>query len=120
MIKHITYKDKKYPVRISYRALNGFKKDTGMNFEDMADGKMKDFSYLEPLLFHSLVSGCKGEEIEMPFTKKDMPDLLDDIMPDFLNLIPEFFPDTGKEIPQKSRGQKRQEERDKKKKLKVT
>ncbi len=116
MVKHITYKDKKYPVRIAYRALNGFKKDTGINFEDMADGNMEDFSYLEPLLFHSMVSGCKAEDMEMPFTKEDMPDLLDEIMSDFLNLIPEFFPDTGKAIPQKTRGEKRKKARELKKK----
>ncbi len=110
MIKHITYNDKKYPVRIAYRALNGFKKDTGMSFEEMGEGKTEDLSYYEALIYHSLVSGCKGEEIEMPFTKKDMPDVLDECMFDFIKLIPEFFPD---EEIKKTRGQRRKESRDK-------
>ncbi len=51
MIKHITYKDKKYPVRIAYRALNGFKKDTGKSFEEM--GESFELENYESLLFHS-------------------------------------------------------------------
>jgi len=107
MIKHINYKGTKYPIRVAYRALNGFKKDTGIDFEKMGKGEEKDLEYYEPLLFYSLVSGCKGEEIKMPFTREQMPDVLDECMFEFVALLPLFFPEELK----KTRAQKRKDER---------
>lgn len=91
MVEYIEYKEKKYPIRISYIALNGFKKDTGKGFADL--GEEMDLEYYESLLFHSLRAGCLFEGIEMPFEKKDMELVLDMCMMDFLLLIPKFFPE---------------------------
>ena len=102
MIEYITYKKKKYPIRISYVALNGFKKDTGKSFDDMEGGI--DLENYESLLFHALRSGAKAEEIEMPFEKKDIEDILDECMMEFLELIPKFFPEG---IEGKSAGEQR-------------
>jgi hypothetical protein len=95
MIEFINYKKKKYPVRISYRALQGFKKDTGKSFDEMGDDA--DLEYYESLLFHSLVSGAKANDLELELTQKDMEDVLDECFMEFIGLIPKFFPEGPKE-----------------------
>ncbi len=91
MVKFINYKNKKYPVRISYRALNGFKEETGKGFSEM--GENMDLSNYEPLLFHSLISGALAEEVTMAFKREDMPEVLDECMMEFVGFVPDFFPD---------------------------
>lgn len=109
MIEYIEYKEKKYPVRISYMAIMGLKKDTGKGLEDMGDGM--DKSTIESLLYHSLKSGAAAEGKEMPFKKADLVDILEECFISFLSLIPKFFPDNkpGKSVgkPQPNRQARR-------------
>jgi len=90
MVQYIEYKEKKYPVRISYRALVGLKKDTGKSFEELSEGG--DLEFYEPLLYHALISGAKAVDTEMPFKLKDMPDILDECWMSFSSTIGAFFP----------------------------
>lgn len=110
MIEYITYKEKQYPIRISYMAIMGLKKDTGKGLEDM--GLEMDEATIESLLFHSLKSGALAEGNEMPFTKKDILDILEECFMNFLSIIPKFFPDNkaGKSVkkPRPNRKQRRQ------------
>ena len=103
MIEYIEYKKKKYPIRISYMAIMGLKKDTGKGLEDMGSGM--DEKTIESLLFHSLKSGAVAEGNEMPFKKADLVDILEECFMDFISMIPKFFPDNkagqsaGKQLP---------------------
>ena len=91
MIEFITYKEKKYPIRISYMAIMGLKEDTGKGMEDMGEGM--DKATIESLAYHSLKSGAKAQGNEMPFKKEDIEDILEDCFMEFISLIPLFFPE---------------------------
>lgn len=111
MIEYIDYKNKKYPIRISYSAIMGLKKDTGKGLEDMGSGM--DEETIESLLYHSLKSGARAEDSEMSFEKTDMVDILEDCFLDFIQQIPKFFPENkiGQTVgkPLKNRNQRRAE-----------
>lgn len=94
MIEYITYKKKKYPVRISYGALKSFAAETGVEF-GTADPEGKGFNIAdyEILLYHALRYGHKAMDQEMPFKKDDMEYILDECFMEFVALIPKFFPE---------------------------
>lgn len=107
MIEYITYKNEKYPVRISYLAIMGLKKDTGKGLEDISE---MDEKIIESLLFHSLKSGAKAEGNEMPFKKTDIVDILEECFMEFVVIIPKFFPEgevKSVKKPQPNRQQRR-------------
>lgn len=97
------------PLRVSYYALKMFKVETGKDFMlSKTDSSALEMADFETLLFYSLEKGHKmmnrsfsftrdGKEI--PFTKEIMEDVLDEVLFDFINIIPEFFP-KGKNEPQ--------------------
>lgn len=95
MVKHITYKGKKYPVRLSYRVFKGLKQD---NPKSNSKDIMED---LEGMLWYGLVSGHKAEDKEIELKREDMEDVLDECMFEFQQLIPLFFPKakTGNAVP---------------------
>lgn len=109
MIEYIVYRKKKYPVRVSYMALNGFKKDTGKGFSDMTEDM--PLEAYESLLFHALRSGHIAEDLDMPFKKEQMEEVLDECFMEFMELVPKFFPENklGQTVgkPQKNRSQRR-------------
>lgn len=84
----ITYKGKKYPVKLGYHALKCLQKEHGATMETIQG----DMSLYEPLLFYSLESGHKLAKKEMPFKMEDMEEILEDCMYQFILLIPKFFP----------------------------
>lgn len=93
MIKQIEIKGKNYPVRVGYKALQGFKAETGKTFEEMqAEGGEMPLEMFETVLYFAMVSGHKGEDKEMPWKRKDMEDVLDECFFEFTKMIPEFFP----------------------------
>ena len=89
------------PVRLSYYALKMFQAETGRSFMFGNSDELK-FEDFEILLFYSVEKGCKangrpfthvgtnGQEV--PFTRDDMVDVLDECLMDFISMIPEFFP----------------------------
>lgn len=90
MIEYIEYKKEKYPVRLSYRVFKGMKKDIGeVDFKKL---QSLDSEVIETMLWYGLQSGCKHEGVELPFTKEDMEDILDECFFAFIKLIPKFFP----------------------------
>lgn len=93
MVHHITYKEEKLPIRLSYRVFKGLKTDLGKeNLENITGGEGLDPELMETMLWHGLISGHKHEDKEMKFKKEDMEDVLDECMFEFLKLIPLFFP----------------------------
>jgi hypothetical protein len=94
LVKHITYKGKEHPVRISYRAIKVLTQ-SGKNIdaENLLSGQ-EDSDMYEKILFIGLQSGYKAEDItDFPFKESDMEDVLDEIFWEFLEIMPEFFPE---------------------------
>lgn len=92
MFELIKYKGKEYPVRLSYKAIKGLKKDLGeVNVDALS--KM-DGDILETLLWHGLISGHAYQEKMLTLKREEMEDILDESMMDFVRMIPKFFPNT--------------------------
>jgi len=98
-IAFIKYKNQKYPIKLGYYALKMFKADAGTNIEAI---KEDDYEAYETLLFYSMKQGAKRQNTEFTFKKEDMEDILDDCFFEFIQLIPQFFPEAklGKPVPQ--------------------
>lgn len=90
-VEYITYKKKKYPVRVGYRALKNLKANHGKDLESF--GKEEDnMETYEPLLFYALESGAKAEGKPFKFKMVEMEDVLDECFFEFIGLLPKFFP----------------------------
>ncbi len=100
MVQYITYKEQKYPVRVSYLALKKLKATTGKALADVAND---DFEVYEKLFYYAMVSGANAVDEKLKFEETDMEDILDECFMEFMELIPLFFPkkvdlETGKEM----------------------
>lgn len=92
MIKHLTLDNgTKLPVRLAYTAMKYLKEETGQDVVRLTASSF-NFASLEVLLFHGLRSGHKAEGKEMPYTRDQMEDLLDEVFNEFVSIIPSFFP----------------------------
>lgn len=89
-VEYITFKDKQYPVRLSYRTFKGLKKDLGKM--DIKGLEEFDTELMEAMLWHGLVTGHRVMEQELSLSRGDMEDVLDECMTEFLELVPLFFP----------------------------
>ena len=94
-IQFITYKKKKYPIRISYFVLKHLRAKTGKDIDGIAD----DMAAYESLLFLALQSGAKYSGTEMDLKEEQMEDVLDECFFHFLDIIPTFFPVSKKKPP---------------------
>jgi hypothetical protein len=94
MVKHITYKGKKYPVRIGYYALKKVKEEFSKGLADIEEG---DIEVYEPLLFYGLKQGAKVEGEDFDFKLEDMEQVLDECFFEFIKIIPLFFQEGGEE-----------------------
>jgi len=117
MIKFITFADpksvtkakpegtkKKYPVRVSYYALKMLKEDLGHGLSITDDGT--DYEAYETLLFYALKKGHQKvtPEVEFPFKKEDMEDIMDEVYFEFMQIVPEFFSDSTLEAKKERKG----------------
>ena len=91
MIEYITYKKKKYPVRVSYFALKHMSKETGGKMEMTDIGNM-DIEMYEALLFFALQAGARAADVEFKFKREEMELVLDECLMEFVGVIPKFFP----------------------------
>jgi hypothetical protein len=91
-VKYINYKDMRLPIKLGYYALKMLQEEHGVTMSQMEE----KFSTYEPLLFYSLQQGHKVMNMEFTWTMDDMVDILDDCFFEFVELIPEFFPDLEK------------------------
>ena len=88
-IQFITYKEKQYPVRISYFVLKHLRAKTGKDI----DGIIDDMAAYESLLYLALKSGAKYSGTDLDLKEEQMEDVLDECFFDFLSIIPTFFPE---------------------------
>jgi hypothetical protein len=106
MIKFLTFADPKsvdkkhpegiqqeYPIRVSYYALKMLKEELGRGLLPTDDGT--DYAAYECLLFYALKKGHQKvtPEVDFPFTKDQMEDVMDEVYFDFMKIVPEFFSD---------------------------
>ncbi len=91
MIKHITYKGEKYPLRIGYKALKGVNADIGRDFEQKEQGF--DYEGAEVLLYHGLKQGCKFAGKEFKLKKEEMEDVLEESLTEFIQAFTAFSQD---------------------------
>lgn len=94
MVQYITYKEKQYPIRVSYRALKTL---SGQGVEKLMSGDF-DMGAFEPLLWAALESGHTAEKKTLELKREDVEDILEECFTDFVGLLPLFFP---KAPPQK-------------------
>lgn len=109
MVEYITYKDKKYPVRLSYRVFKGMKdqfKGAAPNLDSL------DPEVLETMLWYGLQSGHKAIDTPMTLTKENMEDVLDECFTEFLKIVPKFFPNAavGNVVPDLEKPKLKKEE----------
>ena len=109
IVKYIEYKEKKYPVRIAYRALMMLEQETGKSFDQMQEDKNIPIKVYQTLLFHSLIAGANAEEVKMTLKEDQMIDVLDECFMDFVEMIPAFFPEGKVGNVPKNRRQRRQQ-----------
>jgi hypothetical protein len=94
MIKQISYKGKKYPIRIGYKALKGVNMDIGRDFK--ADEDVFDYEGAEALLFHGLKQGCKFADKEFDLKRDEMEDVLEESLNEFITAFTAFSQDVQK------------------------
>lgn len=87
-ISYISYKDNKWPLRISWYALREFQKDTGRKIEELGN----DMADMESLLWFSLIAGHTALEMPMTLKREDMQWILDESMEEFNQILTDSFP----------------------------
>ncbi len=94
MVKYISYKGKKYPIRIGYKALKGVNAAIGRDFEQKEQGF--DYEGAEELLFHGLKQGCEFAGKEFDLKREEMEDVLEESLNDFIQAFTAFSQDVEK------------------------
>jgi hypothetical protein len=84
----ITFKGKKYPLRISYRALKGANAELGRDYRH-EEGNT-DYDGMEALLYHSLKAGAKAADVELELNREQMEDVLDESLSEFITSFTAF------------------------------
>lgn len=109
IVKYIEYKEKKYPVRIAYRALMMLEEQTGKSFQELQREENVPIKMYQTLLFHSLIAGANAKEVKMTLKEDEMIDVLDECFMHFVEMIPEFFPEDKVGNVPKNRAQRRKQ-----------
>ena len=78
----IEFQGKKYPIRISYRALKGVNSELGRDYKH-EDGNT-DYEGMESLLYHALKAGAKTAGEELDLARDQMEDVLDESLSQFI------------------------------------
>ena len=89
-VKFIEYEGKKIPYRLAYYALNEVKKETGKGLKDF-DKLDEDMELLEPLFYHSVISGYRVLHKKCPYKRDDILTILDICYLGFMTNVGSFF-----------------------------
>ena len=89
MINYITYKEEKYPLRVSYYAVKQYELETGKKISSLDEST----SNLEILLWYALIAGSKAENKVLHLTREDCEFILDESMTEFADAISHSFGD---------------------------
>ena len=91
-VKYLEYNKKKIPYRVKYLALKAWKDETGKSLKDI-DDLLENIELLEPLFWHSVVSGYRILGKENPYKRKDEEFILilDECWIKFASGMKDFF-----------------------------
>ena len=94
-LKFIEYTDTlgkkvKIPYRVKYLALKEWQKETGKTLANL-DEIDSNLEILEPLFWHSVVSGYKIQGKENPYKRADIEEIIDECYLEFVKGVPSFF-----------------------------
>jgi hypothetical protein len=99
MVEYITYKNEKYPIRVSYFAVSMTKSETGKAIDNLEE----DITLLEPMLFYSLESGHRALDKNFTLKREDIKWMLDECWLEFTEKIGKFFPKGNANIEKKTK-----------------
>ena len=85
MVKYINYKDKEYPISISFYALEKLESE-GLDLNDE-----NQYKPILRLFWHSLVAGHFHEEKELTLKEENVNFILDECLGEFKELMPLFL-----------------------------
>jgi hypothetical protein len=92
MVKYITYKGEKLPIRLAYSTLKRIRELV----KKINDSSQDETAYLEVALFQGLKSGYVAENKEFNFKQEDMEFILDESLDEFVPILnSELFPPKG-------------------------
>jgi len=86
MVEFITYKKKKYPLRISYYVLMMAQKESGVTIDDLDS----DFEAQQHILWYGLQAGAKMADTEVTLLREDMMWVLDECYLEFQKAMYSF------------------------------
>ena len=89
-VQFIKHGKEKIPYRISYRSLSEWQKETGKGLKDL-DAIADDLGLIEPLFYHSVVTGYMAINKDCPYKRDGLQDVLDECWLEFLIGIGSFF-----------------------------
>jgi hypothetical protein len=87
MLKVITIKGKKYPVKLGYNAEKHLQMEHGIDIYGLA-GNIAGF---ETMFFYGIESGCRETGQEFDIKREDVPYILDDVDKEFAQIFKEFY-----------------------------
>lgn len=88
MIKHVTYKEKKYPVCISFYALRQLENE-GLELGD--ENSKNNYQAIERLFWHALRAGHHHEDKNLLIEESEVAFMLDFCFKEFQQLMPLFL-----------------------------
>lgn len=88
MVEYITYKGEKHPVRVFYKSIMLFQKETGKTINEIAT----DLEALGILFYYSLQRGYELEGKVFNISKDEAFDMLDECWLEFQSVAFKFFP----------------------------
>lgn len=94
IVQYISYRDEKWPVRISYYALKKFQEETGKDIDALDN----DITLLEVLLWYALIAGHQAEKKPMTLKREDVEFMLDESLDEFNLAMMSFFPTASGEV----------------------
>ena len=90
-VQFIKHEKEKIPYRISYRSLAEWQKETGKGLKDL-DAIDNDLGLIEPLFYHSVITGYMAINKECQYTREHLKDvILDECWLEFIGGIGSFF-----------------------------
>ena len=98
MVRNISYKGKKYPIRIGYKAIKGVNAELGRDFK--GDAESFDFEGAEALLYYGMKQGCSFAEQEFDLERDDMEDVLEESLDEFIAAFQAFSQEAQKAATQ--------------------
>lgn len=92
----ITFNGKKYPIRISYRAMKGANSELGRDYKH-EDGNT-DYEGMEALCYHALKEGARKAGQDFDLKREDMEDVLDESLNEFIASFSAFSQATEQKV----------------------